>query len=118
MACVPKTVVCVSLAKNSAVGMAALWPSSGITHSWPSSPTSAAAELDVPKSIPSTMPCGRSVKASGCTGALAQYAGQKDRDIHHFARMHAVLHGVAVPLHRVAQLGQQLARGLAPGRRH
>ncbi len=32
--------------------------------------------------------------------------------------MHAVLHRVAVPLHRVAQPGEKIARGFAPGRCH
>src|SRR5450830_1212456 len=118
MACVPYSVVCVSWQKNKAVGMAALAPSSGITHNLPSWSSSAAAELEVPKSIPSTTPGGRPAKRLSGTGVRTQDLGQENRDVCNYTRMHAVLHGVAVPLHAIAQLGEQIARGFASGRYH
>ena len=43
---------------------------------------------------------------------------QERRDIGHLLWVHAVAHGVAVPLHGVTQRGEQLARGLAARREH
>src|SRR5450830_1215413 len=106
MACVPYSVVCVSWQKNKAVGMAALAPSSGITHNLPSWSSSAAAELEVPKSIPSTTPGGRPARRLRGTAVRTQNLGQESRDVRNLSRMHAVRHRVATPLHRIAQLHQ------------
>ena len=44
-------------------------------------------------------------------GSVPKYLFQESGDVGHLTRMHAVWHGVGVPLHRVAQRGERVARG-------